>query len=265
MIASACVLILLGRRFLVALKPVRDGSRGVLVAPDETASMPTVSGEKVRVTALTAAAAAAAASAAPAAPVAATQLPGSTTLVTSEASAGSAAASAAGPVGFARSVLRELIAPTIFVMSLGYSSIVSSAFTIFACTPESIAGVRYLVADLRIACNTPSYSALQAVAGLVIFGFGLGFPAFFAMVLWRRRASLAHPDTFRRLGFLYDGYKLENGLFLFECLTMVRKSLVVLLGSVVTDAYHQIACSIMLMAIESTLPGEPFLLTPGPT
>jgi hypothetical protein len=113
------------------------------------------------------------------------------------------------PVGILRGTLRELIAPVIFVLNLGYSSIVSSAFTIFACTPEPIAGVRYLVADLTIACNTPSYVAAQIAAGAVIFAFGLGFPLLFSYVLWRKRATLAHPETFSRLGFLYDGYRTE--------------------------------------------------------
>ena len=157
------------------------------------------------------------------------------------------------PAGILRGTLGELIAPVIFVLNLGYSSIVSSAFTIFACTPEPIAGVRYLVADLTIACNTPSYLAAQIAAGAVIFAFGLGFPLLFSCVLWRKRASLAHPQTFSRLGFLYDGYRMENGLFMFESLAMLRKSGVVLLGSVVTDAYFQVSGAVVLMTLSLLL------------
>ena len=151
--------------------------------------------------------------------------------------------------GFVRDTLRELIAPIIFVLNLGYSSIVSSAFTVFACTPEPIAGVRYLVADLTIACNTPAYTAAQVAAGVVIFAFGFGFPALFAYVLWRRRASLSHPETFSRFGFLYDGYKTQRGLFMFESLVMLRKSGVVLLGSVISDAYFQVSGAVVLMSV----------------
>ncbi len=161
--------------------------------------------------------------------------------------------SEAPAVGILRGTLRELIAPVIFVLNLGYSSIVSSAFTIFACTPEPIAGVRYLVADLTIACNTPSYVAAQIAAGAVIFAFGLGFPLLFSYVLYRKRASLAHPETFSRLGFLYDGYRTEKGLFMFESLAMLRKSGVVLLGSVVTDAYFQVSGAVVLMTLSLLL------------
>jgi hypothetical protein len=46
---------------------------------------------------------------------------------------------------------------------------------------------------------------------------------------------------------------MQSGLFMFESLAMLRKSGVVLLGSVVTDAYFQVSGAVVLMTLSLLL------------
>ena len=119
----------------------------------------------------------------------------------------------------------------------------------FNCMPYTIGGVTYLAQDLNVECFTPIHNGFRALAGLLIAFFGAGFPLVFAFLLRRQRAELADAAVFARLGFLYDGYTLERGLYAWESIVMVRKAVVVMIGSLVKDAYNQLFASVTLLVV----------------
>ena len=119
----------------------------------------------------------------------------------------------------------------------------------FNCMPYSIGGVTYLAQDLSVECYTPLHNGFRGLAGLLIAFFGAGFPLVFAFVLRRQRAQLADAAVFARLGFLYDGYALDRGAFAWESVVMVRKAVVVMIGSLVKDAYNQLFSSVTLLVL----------------
>jgi len=71
----------------------------------------------------------------------------------------------------------------------------------------------------------------------------------FAALLRRNRAELHKPEVFARLGFLYDGYSVRRGMFAWESVVMVRKAAIVMIGSLIKDAYRQIFASVALLII----------------
>lgn len=118
-----------------------------------------------------------------------------------------AAAGAAVRAYFATSAYLPIV---IFVLNLGYASVTTASFNILNCRPRPVAGVRYLVGDLSVACGTPAHTVASVVAGIVIFAYGLGIPVLFACILRRNRASLREPRVRSLYGFLYDGYRLPE-------------------------------------------------------
>jgi len=126
---------------------------------------------------------------------------------------------------------QQWLAPIIFVLNAGYSSLTTTSFSMFNCLPFTVAGVTYLAPDLSVTCFDNTHNLFRGIAGLLIAFFGLGFPALFAYLLYQRRAQLHEKDVFERLGFLYDGYVLKDGLYAWESVVMMRKAGVVMIGA----------------------------------
>jgi hypothetical protein len=67
------------------------------------------------------------------------------------------------------------------------------------------------------------------------------------MILRRHRLELQKPEVFARLGFLYDGYTVKRGMYMWESVVMVRKAAVVMIGSLIKDEYRQIFAAVTLL------------------
>lgn len=145
------------------------------------------------------------------------------------------------------------LAPIIFVLGLGYTTLTTNSFSQFDCFSYSFGGKVYLSRDVSIVCYEGMHNLLRLVAGFAIFAFGGGLPALFAYILWRSKGTLKSKATFSRFGQLYDGYSIDRGLFWWESLAMMRKAAVVFIGSVVKDPYQQIIFSIALMVLSLAL------------
>lgn len=141
------------------------------------------------------------------------------------------------------------VAPLIFVLNAGYSSLTTTSFNIFNCLPYTVGGSTYLAQDLSVKCYDGLHNGFRGLAGLLISFFGAGFPLLFAYILRRQRTELSKPETFARFGFLYDGYSIDRGMFAWESAVMVRKAAVVMIGSLVKDEYRQIFSSVSLLAV----------------
>lgn len=107
--------------------------------------------------------------------------------------------------------------------------------------------------DLSIACGTPTHEFMKIVGAVVIGLAGFGIPLLLALTLYRRRRQLFSPATFRSLGFLYDGYAVDRGLYAFESVAMIRKASAVMIGNLVTDAFAQLASALMLLTTITVL------------
>jgi hypothetical protein len=113
--------------------------------------------------------------------------------------------------------------------------------------PFTIGGATFLAQDLSVRCFDGTHDIFRGFAGVLIAFFGVGFPLLFASLLRRHRAELHKPEIFERLGFLYDGYDTKRGMYFWESIVMVRKAAVVMIGSLVQDAYRQIFASVALL------------------
>ena len=141
------------------------------------------------------------------------------------------------------------VAPVIFVLNASYSSLTTTSFGVFNCMPFSVGGVTYLAQDLSVTCYDSVHNGFRGLAGVLIAFFGAGFPLLFAALLRRHRTELHRPRVFARLGFLYDGYAIERSMYAWESVVMVRKAAVVMIGSLIKDAYQQIFASVALLIV----------------
>jgi hypothetical protein len=144
-------------------------------------------------------------------------------------------------------VSQAWVAPVIFVLNASYSSLTTTCFSMFNCMPFSVGGTTYLAQDLSVSCYDQIHNGFRALAGLLIAFFGAGFPFLFAKLLNRHKDELQKPEVFARLGFLYDGYTVERGMYMWESVVMVRKAAVVMIGSLIKDEYRQIFAAVTLL------------------
>jgi hypothetical protein len=145
------------------------------------------------------------------------------------------------------------IAPAIIVLYTAYPMLVTQAFRVLDCRTDLIGGVTYLKADLSVACFDSDHVAASAVAIIALLLFGGGIPLAVYLLLRRNRAQLGTDDVFSRYGFLYAGYDESRGLYWWECLILVRKALIVLLGSVISDPYFSILAAVLLTFVAAML------------
>ena len=162
---------------------------------------------------------------------------------------------------------RQWLAPTLFVLNLSYASITSTSFGVFACMARAVGGITYLKLDLYVKCYTNEHIAGMAGAAVIIALLVAGLPVYFYRVLSTPavRARLSRPggdETLtKQLGFLFAGYSIERALW-WESLVMSRKALTVLIGSVLSDPYYQLAAStaVFVAALFATASMRPFEL-----
>jgi alpha-tubulin suppressor-like RCC1 family protein len=168
-----------------------------------------------------------------------------------------------------REVLQQRRIQSVFLLmcQLAYMPIVSACLNVFHCTP-AIEGVRYLVSDLRLACEGDTYTVLAISAGVILFVVGIGFPAVILFVLSIADPALLDNPTFRATwGFLYDGYRrdtrtmckpvtksrrcvVRSGWFpWWESVVLLRKAGIVLLGRLVDVPMLQVTLLSTLIAL----------------
>jgi hypothetical protein len=163
---------------------------------------------------------------------------------------------------------RRLHSVLLVVCQLAYMPIVSACLNVFHCT-SPIEGVRYLVSDLRVACEGDTYTVLTISAAAVLLVVGIGFPTVILVVLSTADpAKLENPAFHATWGFLFDGYRHEittspnkerhsrwwcqprSGWFpWWESVVLLRKAGIVLLGRLVDVPMLQVTLLGTLIAL----------------
>lgn len=133
-----------------------------------------------------------------------------------------------------------------------YSSVSSVLFQTFSCDPLDD-GYRYLRADYRIRCDSPTHRALQVYAGCMILLYTAGIPVFYATLLLKRHKVLMDvglrdmDPTARSMSTLWNLYKPRR--FYYELVECARR---VLLAGVVVfmypDTVAQVGIALMIAA-----------------
>ncbi len=72
--------------------------------------------------------------------------------------------------------------------------------------------------------------------------------AFAVWLLWRNRHRLDATDFFERYGFLYDGYQLIHGRFLWEAIVLLRKLSLVFIVVTISDAFFQVFAGVVVIS-----------------
>ncbi|RYE99726.1 MAG: hypothetical protein EOO41_00635 [Methanobacteriota archaeon] len=134
-------------------------------------------------------------------------------------------------------VRREFMAPAVVVLYTTYPLLVTQTLRALNCRAQPVAGVRYLVVDLSVPCGTSAHTIVVAVAAVILALFGAGIPALIVCLLRRRRLRLHEEESVAQFGFLYSGYDVARGMYWWEALVLARKAGVVLLASLISDAY----------------------------
>lgn len=101
--------------------------------------------------------------------------------------------------------------PFVFIVSISYMPILSESIKVLQCTPYSIGGNAYMLADLSLACHTGQQYVASVVAWVVLAFFGLGFPLSFAWTIYHNGLDILNSASFKsRFGFLIRGYRLPS-------------------------------------------------------
>lgn len=125
--------------------------------------------------------------------------------------------------------------PLTFVLFIGYMPLITLAVTALDCYGTAVDGVRYLRADLSVACGMARHSTVQLGAWLVLLVVGLGFPLAVLAVLSRR-------GRVPSLRFLSGGYSVSHRWW--ESVVLVRKAALVMAASLATDAVSQVTLGV---------------------
>ena len=70
--------------------------------------------------------------------------------------------------------------------------------------------------------------------------YGAGIPALAIVLLWRNRRRLNTIEVSEKYRFLYDGYTLAHGKYLWECIVVFRKLSVIVISVTIADAFTQV-------------------------
>ena len=143
---------------------------------------------------------------------------------------------------------RESIPALLALWYLLYNSFARAALTVLPCT-QTVDGTRYVLADLNTECDTAAHRTAVALSTTCIVVLCLGTPAALALALFKNRHALQSPRVFRALGFLYDGFKQERGLYAWQAVIMLRNFGVVAILTTVPSAQLQIMWSAMVVSV----------------
>ncbi|EKX74220.1 conserved hypothetical protein [Theileria equi strain WA] len=115
---------------------------------------------------------------------------------------------------------------------------------------RSIPGKYMLRPAMSVRCSlNPSHGYIPYLAlgmtGLIIWGFGIPFLSF--MVLYVNRKNLYAPDIRMKYGFLHNGFRQDY--WYWETVVFTRKSLVLVIGSIVIVPSQNLSGSRIWMAL----------------
>eukprot|EP00947_MAST-08B_sp_MAST-8B-sp1_P000323 g323.t1 len=127
-----------------------------------------------------------------------------------------------------RNAIQGHLRDTFLLVVLLHPALSGTTFYHFRCRAVNYAdqgggyeAKQYLMADYSLECYDSAWNGMLALVLVVILGFSLGMPIFFARLLWVRRADLQNPETKKLLGVLYMSYKPD--VYWFESVTMTFK------------------------------------------
>jgi len=129
-----------------------------------------------------------------------------------------------------------------------YNSFARAVLTVLPCS-QPVDGQEFVLADFNVACDTAAHRSAAAVSATCIVLLCLGTPAALAAALYKYRHELDSPFVFRTLGFLYDGFKRERGLYAWQATIMLRNFAVVAILTTVPTAQLQIMWSVLVVSI----------------
>lgn len=96
----------------------------------------------------------------------------------------------------------------VFILSIAYMPIVSSAISALDCYETPIDGVTYLRADLSVPCYKGQHAIARIIAIATLLFIGAGFPAMLFVRTFRATAAHMARGTFRAVWLtLVDGYR----------------------------------------------------------
>ena len=132
----------------------------------------------------------------------------------------------------------------LLVSFLVYSSVSSTIFQAFACE-ELDDGKDYLRVDYRIECDSSKHEAFQIFAGIMIFVYPIGIPAFYAFLLYKNREVLKDGEEresnidVQPVDGLWRPYKPER--FYYEVIECLRR---IMLTGIIVFIYPNTAAQV---------------------
>lgn len=96
----------------------------------------------------------------------------------------------------------------------GYPGVSLKLMRVFKCL--NVEDDWFLEADMRLQCFTPEWTLVALVAIVTICAYTVGLPIGIAVWLRSRRTTLEAPNTKKELGFLYEFYGTQPGVYLWE-------------------------------------------------
>lgn len=146
-------------------------------------------------------------------------------------------------------VYHKHVSMVLLISFLVYSSVSALVFETFACDGLDD-GEEYLRADYRIKCNSSKHKAFEFFAGIMIFVYPIGIPAFYAYLLYKNRRVLAN-ETAREtsvqvqpISDLWAPYKPT--LFYYELVECLRR---ISLTGVVVFIYPNTAAQVSVTLV----------------
>lgn len=141
------------------------------------------------------------------------------------------------------------VSMVLLVFFLVYSSVSAMVFQTFACDGLDN-GDKFLRADYRIDCTSSKHQAFMIFAGVMIFVYPVGIPAFFAYLLFKGRGVLrnkverATSDNVQAISDLWVPYKPDR--FYYELVECLRR---ILLTGVIVFIYPNTAAQVSITLV----------------
>jgi hypothetical protein len=176
-------------------------------------------------------------------------------------------------------VKQRLLSVLLLLTSLFYMPLLSASLRALDCYDRPVDGAFYLRADMRVQCYTGQHLTARAVAISVIVLLTAALPLTLVLLLARFRGrsgaaavkalsdkeghaastpalpahSIAAHSWLQALRPLFDGYDVQRGLLWWEAVIFVRKALLAIIGTLVSDARTAIALFVMILLAADVL------------